>query len=254
MSAFSRLDLVGSEPPRLDQKPTVCEAVQPDARPPAAPGGLGEHQSLKRGKAPFPFGWPHREPFDRRRHGKSQLGAAPQPDMRPRRGDDLDFESLVASQLPGRGTVAGKLHRAIGQRPCGMEAISRHWPPASHTKMHAGPIDHHTDATVGTNVGHPERQHAEVQPRRGFHLDGTCGMMRRGSVERHAKSRPRPTIYNKRLEHQRPKEFGPWTHSARQMRPKEFDPWPRVFNLWNPRRDTDKLKTCRHGGRGTRTS
>ena len=46
---------------------------------------------------------------------------------------------------------------------------------------------------------------------------------------------------------------------------KEFGPWPRVFNLWNrcqghgqvknlpPRaaRDTDKLKTCRHEGRGT---
>jgi hypothetical protein len=28
------------------------------------------------------------------------------------------------------------------------------------------------------------------------------------------------------------------------------NPWPQVFNLWNARRDTDKLKTCPHGEAG----
>jgi hypothetical protein len=31
------------------------------------------------------------------------------------------------------------------------------------------------------------------------------------------------------------------------LRKTEFDLWPRVFNLRNPLRYTDKLKTCRHG-------
>jgi hypothetical protein len=64
--------------------------------------------------------------------------------------------------------------------------------------MHARPVDHHADTTVGTDAGHPERQHAKVQPCRRFHVNGTCAMIGGGSVERHSKSRPRPTIRNKR--------------------------------------------------------
>ena len=131
-----------------------------------------------------------------------------------------------------------------------MEAITRCRPPACQAEMHAGSIDHHTDATVGTDVGHSKRQHAKMQPRRRFHVNGPCAMIGGGILERHAKSRPRPHRRNKRGEHERPKGFDPWTNTLRQLRPTEFDPWPRVFNLWNPRWDTDKLKTCRHRGQG----
>jgi len=41
--------------------------------------------------------------------------------------------------------------------------------------------------------------------------------------------------------------------SIRGTSPQEFDPWPRVFNLWNPRQDTDKLKNLPPRGSDTRT-
>jgi hypothetical protein len=78
----------------------------------------------------------------------------------------LDRAGGGVTESPGLHARAGKRHYPIRQRPCGMEAITRRWPPACHAEMHAWPIDHHTDTTVGTDAGHPKRKHAKMQPRR----------------------------------------------------------------------------------------
>ena len=155
------------EPPSLDDQSATAEAVDSDTRPAAAAHGPGQFHGVA-----------HIEPHDRvrgrgrrsrtkqlphaGRDGQPELRAAPKPCMAGWHMHHLDRAGGVIPESPGLHARPGKCGCPIGQRPCGREAINRCWPLACHAEMHAGPIDHHTDAAIGTDVGHPKRQHAQV--------------------------------------------------------------------------------------------
>ena len=165
------------EPAALDDQSAATESVDTDTRPAAPAHGPRQFNGVARLESHA-----HARTSERCRRpkqvphasgdGEPHLRAAPQPGVAVGNLHHLDRTGYVIVEPPGFNARAGERRCAIRQPPCRRKPISRRWLPAGHPEMNAGPVDHHTDTAVGTDAWHPKRQHAQVQPRRGFHFDG----------------------------------------------------------------------------------